>query len=235
MATSIRVSFAPRRTQRANRWPNIAPSSRGATSRPIDMPVPTIKICSSTCTMVCQTGISAPPTAFLTDGTVVVRVRSSHQITAAMEAPTVTEIARRMAGTLNGPDSCAFSMYPSAKRSTWYSMSVSRPAAAPIAMPIMATAAISPGIRPIVGCCSVSSCDCFDTLASPTLHAPRLQSVSSYVLPHHHRSTDGGFIRQHPPPEHEFQCQSHNLRLHSERPIRLVVLGNKAGHIRQTP
>ena len=102
MATSIRVSFAPRRTQRANRWPNIAPSSRGATSRPIDMPVPTIKICSSTCTMVCQTGISAPPTAFLTDGTVVVRVRSSHQITAAMEAPTVTEIARRMAGTLNG-------------------------------------------------------------------------------------------------------------------------------------
>lgn len=179
MATSIRVSFAPRRTQRANRWPNIAPSSRGATSRPIDMPVPTIKICSSTCTMVCQTGISAPPTAFLTDGTVVVRVRSSHQITAAMEAPTVTEIARRMAGTLKGPDSCAFSMYPSAKRSTWYSISVSRPAAAPMAMPTMATAAISPGIRPIVGCCSVSSCDCSDTIASLTLRVPRLQSVSS--------------------------------------------------------
>ena len=77
----------------------------------------------------------------------VVRVRSSHQITAAMEAPTVTEIARRMAGTLKGPDSCAFSMYPSAKRSTWYSISVSRPAAAPMAMPTMATAAISPGIR----------------------------------------------------------------------------------------
>lgn len=76
-----------------------------------------------------QTGMIAPPTAFLTDGTSVVRVRSSHHITAAMEAPTVTEIARRMAGTLNGPDSCAFSMYPSAKRSTWYSMSVSKPAA----------------------------------------------------------------------------------------------------------
>ena len=109
--------------------------------------------------MVCQTGISAPPTAFLTDGTVVVRVRSSHQITAAMEAPTVTEIARRMAGMLNGPDSCAFSMYPSAKRSTWYSMSVSKPAAAPIAMPTTATAAISAGILPIFGCCSASSCD----------------------------------------------------------------------------
>ena len=159
MATSIRVSFAPRRTQRANRWPNIAPSSRGATSRPIDMPVPTMKICSSTCTMVCQTGISAPPTAFLTDGTVVVRVRSSHQITAAMEAPTVTEMRRRRAGTLKGPDSCAFSMYPSAKRSTWYSMSVSKPAAAPIAMPTTATAAISAGILPIFGCCSASSCD----------------------------------------------------------------------------
>ena len=66
-----------------------------------------------------------------------------------MEAPTVTEIARRMAGTLNGPDSCAFSMYPSAKRSTWYSMSVSKPAAAPMAMPTMATAAISAGILPI--------------------------------------------------------------------------------------
>uniref|UniRef100_UPI003FEEBBD3 hypothetical protein n=1 Tax=Bifidobacterium adolescentis TaxID=1680 RepID=UPI003FEEBBD3 len=61
------------------------------------------------------------------------------------------------------------------------------------------------------------------------------QSISSFVLPHHHRSIHGGFMRQYPPPEHEFQCQSHNLRLHSERPIRLVVLGNKAGHIRQTP
>ena len=34
--------------------------------------------------------------------------------------------------------------------------------------------------------------------------------------------------------EHEPQYRSHSLRLHSERPIRLVVLGNKAGHIRQT-
>ena len=158
MATSMRVSFASRRTQRANRWPNIAPSSRGATSRPIDMPVPTMKICSSTCTMVCQAGISAPPTAFLTDGTFVARVRNSHQITAAIEAPAVTEMSRRRAGTLKGPDSCAFSIYPSANRSTWYSMSVSRPAAAPMATPTMATAAISAGIRPMFGCDSVSSC-----------------------------------------------------------------------------
>ena len=235
MATSIRVSFAPRRTQRANRWPNIAPSSRGATSRPIDMPVPTIKICSSTCTMVCQTGIISPFTAFLTDGTFVLRVRNSHQITAAMAAPAVTEISRRITGTLNGPDSCAFSMYPSANRSTWYSMSVSSPAAAPIAMPTTVTAAISAGMRLMFGRGSGSSCDCSDIIASPTLRVPRLQSISSFVSTQHHRSTHGGFMRQYPPPEHEFQCQSHNLRLHSERPIRLVVLGNKAGHIRQTP
>lgn len=109
IATSIRVSFASRCAQRANRWPNIAPNSRGATSRPIDMPVPTMKICSSTCTTVCQIGIISPFTAFLTDGTFVLRVRNSHQITAAMAAPAVTEISRRITGTLNGPDSCEFS------------------------------------------------------------------------------------------------------------------------------
>lgn len=148
--------------------------------------------------MVCQTGMIAPPTAFLTDGTSVVRVRSSHHITAAMEAPTVTEIARRMAGTLNGPDSCAFSMYPSAKRSTWYSMSVSKPAAAPIAMPTTATAAISAGMRLMFGRGSVSSCDCFDIIASPTLRVPRLQSISSFVSTQHHRSTHGGLMRRYP-------------------------------------
>lgn len=234
MATSIRVSFAPRRTQRANRWPNIAPSSRGATSRPIDMPVPTMKICSSTCTMVCHTGINAPPTAFLTDGTVVVRVRSSHQITAAMEAPTVTEMRRRRAGTLKGPDSCAFSMYPSAKRSTWYSMSVSKPAAAPMgdaddghrrdqrreygrcsaAIPSLPAIASTPLPLP----------RCMHLVFSPSRHSccritivPSTADLCADIL------------------QHESQYRSHRLRLHSERPIRLVVLGNEDGHSRQVP
>ena len=73
------------------------------------MPVPTMKICSSTCMTVCQIGISSPFTAFLTDGTFVLRVRSSHQMIAATLAPTMTETARRNGGTLNGPDSCVLS------------------------------------------------------------------------------------------------------------------------------
>ena len=62
-----------------------------------------MNICSITCTTVCQAGMREPPTACLTDGTLVVRVRSSHQITAATDSPTNTDTARRHAGTANGP------------------------------------------------------------------------------------------------------------------------------------
>ena len=69
----------------------------------MDAPEPTIPICSTTCTKVCHTGIRSPATAFLTDGTLVVLLRRKYQITPARVRPMVTEIARRTAGTPNGP------------------------------------------------------------------------------------------------------------------------------------
>ncbi len=159
----------------------------------------------------------------------VVRVRSSHQITAAMAAPTVTEIARRMAGTLNGPDSCAFSMYPSAKRSTWYSMSVSRPAAAPIAMPTTATAAISAGILPILAAVPVCAPAIIRTIAfslACTLHIRLVLRVTA--PPSFHRRW---FVRPTSRSTVKFQIGQLRAQLAfcSERPIRLVVLliGNR--------
>ena len=69
-----------------------------------------MKICNTTCAMVCQKGIRFPATAFLTEGTAVVLCRSRYQIMPAMLSPTVTDIARRAAGTPNGPGNSGPSM-----------------------------------------------------------------------------------------------------------------------------
>ena len=154
-----------------------------------------MKICNSTCTTVCHNGMRSPFTAFFTDGTRAVRVRSSHQANAAMDRPTNTDIARLHAGTSNGPGCPSPSTYPRNACSTAYSIRVSNPAATPMSIPITVTAMISDGSLPNLGSCRLASSAAFVPHGSVCIPAMSLQSACRRRLaPDSHRSTSRGRV-----------------------------------------